>query len=145
MFRQDEHLLSLNVPADERSYEDNENNGMYQKWVKMWYYGSKNGRKQAYKMGMVHIQQQVYELLTDHKEGWKSEIFHKRYSEILGKYDYIVGDWGYGQLRLKGFYEAGSPRVTRETNIHHLQEYLTEYCNFGCSYFILRKMKKERI
>ena len=27
----------------------------------------------------------------------------ERFSEVLARYDYIVGDWGYEQLRLRGF------------------------------------------
>ncbi len=28
----------------------------------------------------------------------------ERFSEVLARYDYIVGDWGYEQLRLRGFF-----------------------------------------
>ena len=33
-----------------------------------------------------------------------------RYSDILDKYDYIVGDYGYDQLRLKGFYKDSNKK-----------------------------------
>jgi uncharacterized protein YutD len=80
-----------------------------------------------------------YQMMTDYKEGWNEEAFCKRYSEILVKYDYIVGDWGYGQLRLKGFFEDQHERASRETKISYLQEYLNEFCNFDCAYFVLKK------
>ena len=54
-------------------------------------------------------------------------------------YDYIVGDWGYGQLRLKGFFDDKNQKSTYDTKISTLQDYLFEYCNFGCAYFIVKK------
>lgn len=91
-------------------------------------------------MEHIHIQGLDYELLTDHRTAWNQEAFRKRYSEILNKYDYIVGDWGYGQLRLKGFFSDDHTRATPETKISYLQEYLNEFCNFGCAYFVLKKL-----
>ncbi len=91
---------------------------------------------------LVQVQNNTYELIEDVKEGFQEEAFKARYSEILNKYDYIVGDWGYNQLRLKGFFEDQNNRSTYDTKISTLQEYLFEYCNFGCAYFVLRKIKK---
>lgn len=45
----------------------------------------------------------AYEVIENVREGFQEDAFIARYSDILTKYDYIVGDWGYGQLRLKGF------------------------------------------
>ncbi|GGE07127.1 hypothetical protein GCM10011571_05450 [Marinithermofilum abyssi] len=84
-----------------------------------------------------------FEVVYDHKKGWNPEAFSKRYSEVLDKYDYIVGDWGYGQLRLKGFFADSHPRANRDTKIAHFEEYLHEYCNFGCAYFILRRIRDD--
>lgn len=79
--------------------------------------------------------------MVNHKEGWNPEGFRGRYSEVLDRYDYIVGDWGYSQLRLKGFYRDNHPKANRDTVISGLIDYINEYCNFGCAYFVLRKMK----
>ncbi|RCK12666.1 DUF1027 domain-containing protein [Bacillus licheniformis] len=65
------------------------------------------------------------------------EAFKARYSDILNKYDYIVGDWGYSQLRLKGFFDDQNQKATFDTKISTLDEYIYEYCNFGCAYFVL--------
>lgn len=59
----------------------------------------------------------------------------------MTKYDYIVGDWGYDQLRLRGFYEIGSKKGSPYQSIERLDDYLYEYCNFGCSYFILHNLE----
>ena len=92
---------------------------------------------------MIIADQSVYEIIDNVKDGLKQEDFNDRFSDILSKYDYIVGDWGYGQLRLKGFYEDKNQKATFDTRISTLQDYLYEYCNFGCSYFVLKKIGKE--
>ena len=70
---------------------------------------------------------------------FNEEALLARYSDVLLKYDYILGDWGYGQLRLKGFFDDRNQKATYETKISTLQDYLYEYCNFGCAYFVLKK------
>lgn len=81
-----------------------------------------------------------YQVIVDHKNGWKQEAFRERYSEVLDRYDYIVGDWGYNQLRLRGFFRDGHPKVTKDMQFSTIQDYLNEYCNFGCAFFILERM-----
>lgn len=94
-------------------------------------------------MERIHIHGHEYELLTNHRNGWDPEAFKRRFSEILDKYDFIVGDWGYGQLRLKGFFADHRSRATAETRISYLEEYLNEFCNFGCAYFVLKKVNSK--
>lgn len=91
---------------------------------------------------MVVLQGTKYEILEDVKDGYVEEALKDRYSDILNKYDYIVGDWGYNQLRLRGFFEDENKKSTYNTKISTLTEYIYEYCNFGCSYFVLKKVAK---
>lgn len=91
---------------------------------------------------MITINNIDYEVIENEKNGYNEDAFKARYSEILTKYDYIVGDWGYGQLRLRGFFDDQNHKATFDTKISTLTEYLYEYCNFGCSYFVVKKIKK---
>lgn len=91
---------------------------------------------------MIVIGGKGYELMLDHKDGWNPEAFRGRYSEVLDRYDYIIGDWGYSQLRLKGFFRDNHPKVNRDTAISGMVDYINEYCNFGCAYFVLHKLKE---
>lgn len=90
---------------------------------------------------MISINNLHYEIVEERGEGFNKEAFQDRYSEILNKYDYIVGDWGYGQLRLKGFYDDKNQKATFDTKISTFTEYLYEFCNFGCSYFVVKKVQ----
>jgi uncharacterized protein YutD len=82
----------------------------------------------------------AYSLMHEHKSGWNPEAFRERYSDVLERFDYIVGDWGYNQLRLRGFYQDGHPRATKESAISSFVDYINEYCNFGCAHFVLSKI-----
>lgn len=88
---------------------------------------------------MISINNQTYEIIKDFRNGFNEEAFRNRFSDILSRYDYIVGDWGYGQLRLKGFFDDENPKATFDTKIGTLTEYLYEYCNFGCAYFVAKR------
>ncbi|OEH93969.1 YutD family protein [Bacillus solimangrovi] len=90
----------------------------------------------------IQVEGITYEIIEDVKNGFNEEAFKDRYSEILHRYDYIVGDWGYNQLRLRGFFDDQNQRSTYDTKISTLSEWLYEYCNFGCAYFVLRKIRK---
>ncbi|NMO95596.1 YutD family protein [Paenibacillus lemnae] len=91
---------------------------------------------------MIVIGNKSYEVVVDYKNGWNMEVFRDRYSEVLERYDYIVGDWGYNQLRLKGFYKDNHPKASRDSSFSTLSDYINEYCNFGCAYFVLYKSKE---
>ncbi len=91
---------------------------------------------------LIQIGGKTYEIIKQHRDGWNAEIFRERYSEVLDRYDYILGDWGYNQLRLKGFYRDGHPKAGKDTSLSSLTEYINEYCNFGCAYFVLQKTKE---
>lgn len=91
---------------------------------------------------MIVVQNAAFEVVKDVKNGFNEEAFKARYSDILNKYDYIVGDWGYSQLRLKGFFDDQNQKATFDTKISTLDEYIYEYCNFGCAYFVLKRLRK---
>lgn len=90
---------------------------------------------------LIHLQGKTFQLIEDHKNGWNVEAFRARYSEVLDKYDYIVGDWGYSQLRLKGFFKDSNVKAPKDSRISSLQDYLNEYCNFGCAWFVLQRVE----
>ena len=53
---------------------------------------------------MIKIGQQYFEIIEEYRSCFDEELFASRYSDILDKYDdFIVGDFGYDRLRLKGF------------------------------------------
>ena len=88
---------------------------------------------------IIQINEQIYHVATNYREGFDFSAFEARYQEYFDRFDFIVGDWGFEQLRLRGFYQINRRKVPRELIIDYLDDYLKEYCNFGCRYFVLAK------
>ena len=87
--------------------------------------------------GVILIDQREYRLVENYRDAFDLVKMNERYSDILNRYDYIVGDIGFEQLRLKGFFGDHQHKMPMDTRIGALQDYLYEYCNFGCAYFVL--------
>ena len=87
-----------------------------------------------------------YELVRNYRDGFDADQFAIHYSAILSKYDYIVGDWGFDSLRLRGFYAKGNPDYVEDRGVATIEDYLYEDCNFGCAYFVVHNIdvKPER-
>ena len=62
---------------------------------------------------LTKIDHNYFEVIKDDQQSFNEEQFTSRYSEILDKYDFIVGDFGYDQLRLKGFYYDSNKKATQ--------------------------------
>lgn len=86
------------------------------------------------------INNHQYEVVKNYKDAFIFEEFVNRYHPALNQYDYIVGDWGYGQLRLRGFYDQNRP-TAQELSIDQLQDYLIEVVNFGAAYFVIHNLE----
>ena len=94
---------------------------------------------------MITIDHMHFEIIENYRDAFDEEQFREKYSEVLNKYDYIVGDIGYEKLRLAGFFRDDKAKVDRDKKFSAVQDYLYEYCNFGCAYFVLRKVTKSEI
>lgn len=83
----------------------------------------------------------AYQIAMNYREVLDIEDLNQRYSDIFEKYEYIVGDYSRNQLRLRGFYEDETQQVPIDMHISFLDEYLNEYCSFGCGYFVLKRLE----
>jgi uncharacterized protein YutD len=110
------------------------------RWIRRIFFESVAAFQRKEGFRLIHIGGRTFELIQEHKNGYNYEAFRERYSDVLDRYDYIVGDWGYSQLRLRGFFKEGHQKANKESSLSFLQDYLNEYCNFGCAYFILEKV-----
>ena len=81
-----------------------------------------------------------YRLVKTHLIEFDETLFNQKLTEILEKYDYIVGDFSGGQLRLKGFYSNDRKNVPLDSKCETIPEYLAEYCAYGFPYYIVEKI-----
>lgn len=92
---------------------------------------------------IVKVGGKTFHLVYNYREGFDAEKLEQRFSDIFDKYDYIVGDWGFEQLRLKGFFSVSRKKMQSENKIDRLEDYINEYCNYGCAYFVLRRVRSQ--
>lgn len=85
-----------------------------------------------------------YEIMQDVKEALDLTRLENRYTEFFEKYDYIVGDLSREALRLRGFYADHQRKVPVDMRISYLEDYLAEFCNFGCPYFVLQRLAPKK-
>lgn len=94
---------------------------------------------------LFSIEGASYKLQKNYQNAFDLAQFKERYTDLFEKFDYIVGDLGYDQLRLRGFYYDGTKGVPLDMRISSLEDYLVEYCNFGCAYFVLERQDEKSV
>ena len=80
-----------------------------------------------------------YEVVKDYNDAINIEEIKNKLTEYFIEFDYVVGDWSYGKLRLKGFYNDDNKKCNNINKISTLENYLNNYCSYGCKYFVLAK------
>lgn len=91
-------------------------------------------------MKKIILNEIEYELIEDFN-GYEKEEVESKCTDYFIPYDYIIGDWSYGKLRLKGFCEKENPIHKKANHISRKENYIKENCAFGCRYFVLKKIK----
>ena len=84
-------------------------------------------------------QEQEYELIEDYKLGFDKNEVENKFTDYFLDFDYVVGDWSYGKLRLKGFCEKNNPNFKSINDIKNKDKYIKENCAYECRYFVLKK------
>lgn len=87
----------------------------------------------------IKVENNIYELKENYRDGYDEEAFQERVTDYFYEFDYILGDWAYGKLRLKGFYKKDNKKVTKINNIENYKKYIVDNCAYDCKYFLLEK------
>lgn len=69
------------------------------------------------------------------------ELVKSLATDYFEPFDYLCGDYAYGKLRLKGFYDKKNPKATEINTIERLDDYINNYCSYGAKVFLLKKIK----
>lgn len=86
-------------------------------------------------MNLLRLGKNNYEIIKNNKNCVVEDELKSLFTEYFEVYDYVLGDYSYGKLRLKGFYESNNKNVKKINDIR----YLKDYCAYECSYFLLKK------
>ena len=90
-------------------------------------------------MKQIIVNDIKYDVIKDVNDAVDEEQIQERLTDYFYDYDYVVGDWAYSKLRLKGFYKKDNKKVSKINNIENLDKYIEDYCAYGCKYFVLEK------
>lgn len=81
-----------------------------------------------------------YKIIKDEKNGFNLEETTSKLTDYFYNYDYVVGDWAYGKLRLKGFNKKSNKNFNVINDYNKVDKYINENCAYGCKYFIIEKI-----
>lgn len=89
----------------------------------------------------VIIDNKKYEVIKNEKDGLDASDLEGKITEYFDNFDYILGDYAYGKVRLKGFNDKDNKNFKPVNDIAKVDKYIEDYCAYGCKYFILKKIK----
>ena len=93
-------------------------------------------------MKTIEINGKKYEIIEDVKGALDVEALTDKATDYFDEFDYIVGDWAYGKLRLKGFNDKSNKNYNKINAYENVGSYIENYCAYGCKYFIVKKVDK---
>lgn len=88
---------------------------------------------------MIKLGNNNYEIIKNYKDGLDLETLNLKYTEYFEEYDYILGDWAYGKLRLKGFCDRKNKLFNHINDYTQIDKYIKENCAYECKHFIIKK------
>ncbi|MDD4705588.1 MAG: DUF1027 domain-containing protein [Bacilli bacterium] len=88
----------------------------------------------------ITLDNNKYKLIVNYRDGFDLEALKEKYTEYFYPYDYILGDWSYGKVRLKGFYKPENKNCTDINNFKNHETYLKDNCAYECRHFIIEKV-----
>lgn len=92
-------------------------------------------------MNKIEINGVFYEIIREDDKCINKEELTEKMTDYFEPYDYILGDYAYDKLRLKGYYDEKNKKVTNINNIKNVEEYIKNYCSYGAKVFLLKKIK----
>ncbi len=93
-------------------------------------------------MKTIKLLDSEYNIVKDENDVFDFETVSSLATDYFKPYDYIFGDYSYGKLRLKGFYNDKNKNANKINKYSYLEEYIKDYCSYGCKYFLIEKIKK---
>ena len=82
-----------------------------------------------------------YELVENINDGFDEEKLKEIFTDYFYEYDYVLGDWSYNKLRLKGFCDKDNSLFNEINDISKKKDYIENQCAYGCKYFVIKKCK----
>ena len=89
----------------------------------------------------IKLQNNFYEIIENKNDCLNLEELQNKYTDFFYDYDYILGDYAYHKLRLKGFCDKKNKKFNKINDISTKDIYLKKQCAYMCNYFLIKKIK----
>lgn len=93
-------------------------------------------------MRIIQLEDKDYELIENIDSCFDLEETKNLYTDYFYEYDYILGDYAYNKLRLKGFCDKNNKKFNKINDISTKNAYLEQECAYKCKYFVLKRVKR---
>ena len=95
-------------------------------------------------METIVVNNRIYEIVKDYRDALKIDNLEDKITDYFYDFDYILGDYAYGKVRLKGFNSKNNKNYKDINDIEKIDEYINENCAYNCRYFILKFLSVEK-
>lgn len=92
-------------------------------------------------MKYVIINDQKFDLIENYKDAFILEDIQNKLTDYFDIYDYIVGDYAYNKLRLKGFCKKENKNCNNINDFELKTKYISDFCAYDARYFVLERIK----
>ena len=92
-------------------------------------------------MKKIVINDIEYEIIRNDKDCINKKELEEKITDYFDEYDYIMGDFAYDKVRLKGYYNSDNKMAKKINDIKYLDDYIENYCSYGARIFLLNKIK----
>lgn len=92
-------------------------------------------------MKYLIINDQKFELIENYKNAFELEDVENKLTEYFDNFDYIIGDYAYNKLRLKGFCKKENKNCNEINTYEKKDEYISNFCAYDARYFVLERVK----
>ncbi len=94
----------------------------------------------------ITINNNEYELIENYRDCFNYDEIKEKMNDTdyFDNFDYILGDYAYDKLRLKGFYDKKNNNVSEINNYENINKYIEEFCSYGCKYYIIKKNNENK-
>lgn len=92
-------------------------------------------------MKKIVINDIEYEIIRNDKDCINKKELEEKITDYFDEYDYIMGDFAYDKVRLKGYYNSDNKMAKKINDIKYLDDYIENYCSYGARVFLLKNLK----
>lgn len=90
-------------------------------------------------MKKIIFNDKEYTLIKDEKSSFDYDEVVEKFTDYFNEFDYVLGDYSYEKLRLKGFCKKNNKNFKECNDYKNVESYLRNFCSYGCRYFIIEK------